>query len=169
MLAAAEAPADGPQFNAAGQLLRPANYREWVFLSAGLGMTYGSPEAAATQEPKFDNVFVNRAAYDSFLKTGTWPDQTMLVLEVRTSDSKASINQGGRFQTGVLAVESQVKRGGKWTFYAFGKDGAVGKPVPATANCYSCHGQHGAVDNTFVQFYPTLQSVAKQKGTLAER
>ena len=33
-------------------------------------------------------------------------------------------------------------------------------------DCYSCHEQHGAVDTTFVQFYPTLIKLAEQKGTL---
>jgi hypothetical protein len=37
--------------------------------------------------------------------------------------------------------------------------------IPATAVCYSCHKQNGAVDNTFVQFYPTLIEIAKRKGT----
>jgi hypothetical protein len=129
-------------------------------------MTYNSPEGTNAQEPRFDNVFVNRPAYQSFRKNGTWPDETMLVLEVRSSDSHASINKGGRFQTETTAVEAQVKRGGKWTFYGFGKDRATGKPIPPTANCYDCHSQHGAVDNTFVQFYPTLLSVAREKGTL---
>ncbi|HYU45886.1 MAG TPA: cytochrome P460, partial [Terriglobales bacterium] len=31
-----------------------------------------------------------------------------------------------------------------------------------------CHEQHGAVDTTFVQFYPTLLEIAKKKGTLAQ-
>jgi Cytochrome P460 len=165
-LAAADGLSDGPQFTAEGQLVRPADYREWIFLSSGLGMTYGPPEAAAAREPRFDNVFVNRSAYQSFLKTGMWPDKTMFVLEVRTSESAASINKGGRFQTGAIAMEAEVKSAGKWTFYGFGKDGANGKPIPATANCYSCHSQHGAVDNTFVQFYPTLLNVAREKGTV---
>jgi hypothetical protein len=34
-------------------------------------------------------------------------------------------------------------------------------------DCYSCHEQHGAVDTTFVQFYPTLLPIATQKGTLS--
>ena len=38
---------DGPQFAPDGQLLRPRNYREWVFLSSGLGMTYGTPRPDA--------------------------------------------------------------------------------------------------------------------------
>ena len=33
----------------------------------------------------FDNVFVNPASYQAFLKTGTWPDKTELVLEVRNA------------------------------------------------------------------------------------
>ena len=166
LCAAALAAADGPQFTQDGQLLLPRNYREWVFVTSGLGMTYGSPEAAVAQEPKFDNVFVSRPAYQSFLETGKWPDKTMFVLEVRSSQSKASINKGGRFQSEALAIEAEVKNGGKWTFYGFGKGTATGKQLPASASCYSCHAEHGAVDNTFVQFYPTLLSVAREKGTL---
>jgi hypothetical protein len=37
---------------------------------------------------------------------------------------------------------------------------------PTSATCYTCHPTKGAVDNTFVQFYPTLLPIAKQKGTL---
>jgi hypothetical protein len=39
--------------------------------------------------------------------------------------------------------------------------------IPTTADCYSCHAAHGAVDTTFVQFYPTLLPIAKSKGTLS--
>jgi hypothetical protein len=39
--------------------------------------------------------------------------------------------------------------------------------IPRTAECYSCHAQHAAVDNTFVQFYPTLLPIATAKGTLS--
>jgi hypothetical protein len=39
--------------------------------------------------------------------------------------------------------------------------------IPTTANCYSCHSEHAAVDTTFVQFYPTLLPIAKAKGTLS--
>lgn len=39
--------------------------------------------------------------------------------------------------------------------------------IPVVADCYSCHAAHGAVDTTFVQFYPTLLPIAKSKGTLS--
>src|SRR5437868_15501135 len=91
-LTAADLPAaEGPQFRPDGQLMRPDNYREWVYLSSGLGMTYGPVGSEnADRPPMFDNVFVTRTAYKSFLQTGTWPDKTMFVLDVCESESKAS-------------------------------------------------------------------------------
>ena len=156
-----------PRYAANGSLRFPADYREWVFLSSGLGMTYGPAAPAAGENPRFDNVFVNRAAYRAFLQTGTWPDKTVLVLEIRASQSKGSINQGGHFQADTAAIEVEVKDGGKWTFYSFGKAEADGKPFARTESCYACHAANGAADNTFVQFYPTLLPVAKEKHTLA--
>jgi hypothetical protein len=155
--ARAQAPADNA-------VAKPENYREWVYLSSGLGMSYGSA-ASANPNPSFDNVFVEPAAYRAFLQTGTWPDKTMFVLEVRASGSEASINKGGRFQTQVIGLEVEMKNAGKWSFYDFGRGVTSAKPLPTTASCYSCHAQNGAVDNTFVQFYPTLADIAKQKGT----
>ena len=147
-------------------MVLPKDYREWVFLSSGINMTYG-PAAGTNDHPRFENVFVNPAAYQAFLKTGTWPDKTAMILEVRDSDSKVSINKDGRVQTKVAAIEAHVKdasRGG-WAFYAFRDGGPQGKPFPKTADCFSCHEQNGAVDSTFVQFYPTLIDTARKNGT----
>ena len=63
---------DGPSYTSDGRLIRPQNYREWIFLSSGLGMTYGPLGSGA--DPRFDNVFVNPPAYRYFLDTGRWPD-----------------------------------------------------------------------------------------------
>ena len=159
----------GPEYTKDEKLLRPVNYREWVFLSSGLGMNYGPvAEANRDRPPMFDNVFVNPDAYRSFMKTGTWPEKTMFVLEIRASANKGSINNGGHYQGGMIAAEAEVKdtaRLGGWGFFAFGT-ATSGKQLPKTAACYTCHSQKGAVDNTFVQFYPTLLPVAKEKGTL---
>jgi cytochrome P460 len=156
------------QYDKEGRMLFPKDYRGWTFLTSGLGMTYG-PVATADSagNPRFDNVFVNPAAYRSFLESGTWPDQTVMILEIRGSDSKASINRGGHFQTGVVTIEAHVKdtaRGG-WAFYGFPNGATESKMIPHTADCYSCHEQNGAVDTTFVQFYPTLVDIATRKGT----
>src|SRR5690348_8334004 len=90
---AQQSSADIPRFTDDGKLIRPQGYREWVFVTSGLAMTYSArPSTSQEQDPRFDNVFVSRAAYDSFLEHGTWPDKTVFVLEIRTSHSKASIN-----------------------------------------------------------------------------
>jgi hypothetical protein len=156
-----------PRYASDGHLILPSDYREWIFVSSGLGMSYALGRNAP---PAFTNVFANPSAYRSFLSTGTWPDKTTLVLEVRASSTKGSINQAGSYQSEVLAVEAEVKDatkfpGNGWAFFAFGKS-STGRQLPRTEDCYSCHLAHGAVDNTFVQFYPVLLDVAKQKGTL---
>jgi hypothetical protein len=153
------------QYSKAGKLLLPAGYREWVFLSSGIGMVYSDGPAAAN--PPFENVFVNPDAYKGFLKTGTWPDKTVLALEIRKSETQVSINKDGRVQTtgGLGEVHVKDASHGGWAFYRFGKGSTEGDLIPKTESCYSCHEKNGAVDTTFVQFYPTLIDVAKAKGT----
>ncbi len=163
--------ADGPQFTADNRMLRPDNYREWVWLSSGFGMSY-TPNAQAAANPPFDNVFVNPTAYRTFRATGKWPDQTVLVLEIRHSASRGSINQSGHYQGSLDAMEVHVKDQqhlSGWAFVGFGADAQSARPIPASASCYSCHQQHGAVDTTFVQFYPTLLEVAQRKNTLQKQ
>lgn len=142
----------------------PENYREWVWLSSGLGMSYSA--GVESDNPVFDNVFASPEAYAAFKKTGIWPNNTQLMLEIRKSGSNASINQHGHFQTDLAALEGHVKDGhGEWAFYSFGKGAKTGTLIPKQASCYSCHQQHAAVDTTFVQFYPTLIDIARAKGT----
>lgn len=163
---------DEPQYTSDGQLKLPDNYREWIYLSSGLGMTYGFVESAGNtvMGDRFDNVFVTPQAYRAFLATGTWPDKTMFIMEVRTSASKGSINKGGHFQEGLVGLEAHIKDESrfpsKWEFFAFSPTARTGKPLGAKSSCQTCHSTNGAVDNTFVQFYPTLLPVAKAKGTL---
>ena len=165
---------DGPKYTGGKQadklLQYPADYREWVFLSSGLGMTYG-PAAAMNHAPRFDNVFVNPSSYRAFLKDGKWPNGTEFVLEIRNSESHGSINTDGHFQVGISGVEAEVKdEKGEWKFYGFptesGKVKGDGKLLKPEASCYSCHAKNTAVENTFVQFYPVLMEVAERMGTV---
>lgn len=154
-----------------GELIKP-DFREWVFLGSGLGMTYAEPEASATgaaRPPMFTNVYVNPASYRAFAQTGKWPDQSVFILEIRASASEGSINRGGRYQTELRSIEANVKdsrRPNAWTFYNFGPTADRAQALPTSAPCYSCHGANTAVEHTFVQFYPALLEIAKRKGTL---
>jgi Cytochrome P460 len=158
-----------PTYTADGRMVFPVNYREWVYLTTGIDMSY-SPNAGMGHST-FDNVFVNPEAYKVFVATGTWPDKTVMVLEGRAAGSKLSINKSGHYQTTEITgraihVKDEARFPGKWAFFDFENDGPA-KAIPTTADCYSCHQQHAAVDTTFVQFYPTLIEIAKKNGTLS--
>ena len=158
-----------PQYDEKGQLLRPADYREWIFLSAGFGMNY-SP--APGSHEMFTNVFVQRWAYDEFLKSGKWPEQSMFVIDERDAASRGSINQKGHYQTDLMGLAVEVKDSArnpdKWAYYAFDSDGKTAGAMPKGNACWSCHEAHAAVEHTFVQFYPTLKPVAKKFGAYNE-
>ncbi len=164
----AKTASNAPRFTADGRMELPARYREWVFLSSGFNMSYGP--LASVGHDMFDNVFVNPEAYRAFLETGTWPDKTTLVLELRGTGSDSSLNKKGSYQgADVMGVEVHVKDTarfeGQWAFFGFSGTQPASM-VPKSASCYSCHEEHAAVDRTFVQFYPTLLPIAEKKGTL---
>ena len=168
-VASVSAQKDAVKYTQEGELVMPKDYRQWVFLSSGIGMTYNAG-ATPNANPPFENVFVNPVAYQGFMKTGVWPDKTVMLLEVRTSESRVSINKDGRVQTKVAAIEGHVKDSAKggWAFYGFHNSTDKGTLFPKTADCYSCHQQNGATDTTFVQFYPTLIETAKKYGKYKE-
>jgi hypothetical protein len=163
-------PGDAPTYTSDGNLVLPAKYREWIYLTSGIDMSYAAsaPGAPPPTHSIFDNVFVNPSSYQRFLATGTWPDATTLVLEVRSAEDPVSINKRGHTQSAeIRGLEIHVKDKGKWLFYDVSGKDPVGKVIPPPADCYTCHQAHAAVDTTFVQFYPTLLPLARQKNTLS--
>jgi hypothetical protein len=175
-VADAQQPAgDRPRYNAAGELIRPADYREWIYLATGLNMTYGANAPDPARNQPFNNVFVNRNSYHRFLETGRWPDPTMFILEVRHSEQHVRPNAFGFTQAGLDRMEAAVKdsarNGSKmpWAYYSFDGNGGVrgtAAALPERAGCQACHSANTAVEQTFVQFYPTLFEVAKARGTV---
>ena len=156
------------QYQGENRLAVPPDYREWVFLTSSLDLNYSD---GAASRSVLDNVFVNPDAYRAFVRTGTWPDKTVIVKENRIAASAGTISKSGKFQTQVMNMEMHVKDEarfpGKWAFFASSDGKAPGVLIPMTADCYSCHSAHAAVDTTFVQFYPTLLEIAKSKNTLS--
>ena len=159
----------GAQSGDSDRMEVPTDYRAWVFLTSSLDLSY-----LTTAEPSqhvLDNVFVDPAAYQAFLQSGGWPDGTVLVKENRFAESAGTLSKRGRFQSGIKDLEIHVKDSarfpGGWAFFVSPDGKAAGRLKPQGADCYSCHSQHGAVDTTFVQFYPTLFPVAQAKGTLS--
>jgi hypothetical protein len=157
------------EYLAGDKMAVPGDYREWVFLTSSLDLNYDT--AAAPGAHMLDNVFIDPASYKAFLKTGLWPDKTVLIKENRFAQSAGTLSKRGQFQAGVKNLEIHIKDEarfpGKWAFFVSSDGKQAGSLMPQSASCYSCHQDHGAVDTTFVQFYPTLMSIAKDKATLS--
>ena len=160
--------AGAPQFSADGKLVRPVGYRKWAYLSSGYGMSYSQ---GASDHLMFTNVFVTPSSYDYFVQHGTWPDKTMFVLEIYGSASKGSINQHGNYQSEFMGLDVEVKDEkrfpDKWAYFGFdGTEGSSEASKPSKNDCWNCHDKNAAVEHSFVQFYPELLKIARDKGTI---
>jgi hypothetical protein len=159
-----------PQFTSDGKLVRPENYRRWVYVSSGFGMSY-DPNAGGNGAPAFTNVFVAPASYDYFQAHGTWPDKTMFVLEIYGSTSRGSINVKGSYQESLVGLDVEVKDAtrfpDKWAYFGFSNEAKTASAdAPSKNACWNCHEQNAAVEHSFVQFYPELLKVAREKKTI---
>ena len=157
--------AGSPEFTKGDELVRPEGYRDWVFLTSGVRTI---SEAASAEGATFINVFVTPSAYQQFLATGNWPDKTVLVEEKRGSSNQGALNKAARYQSDLMGISVKVKDVArfpeKWGYFSFDTSQRTAQANPE-AKCLRCHHDHGAVDTTFVQFYPTLKPVAQQFGT----
>ncbi|HUQ92067.1 MAG TPA: cytochrome P460 family protein [Bryobacteraceae bacterium] len=154
-----------PAFTEGGRLLRPEGWREWMFVGANLGMGYTESKAAAPRT-NYHNIYIQREAYKEYAQTGKFPDKTMLVMEVFSMGTNASINKQGSFADKAIGIEVALKDEKrfpeKWAYFNFIGEG--GKPMADSGAmrkdaCWKCHNEHGASDNVFVQFYPMLRDV----------
>ena len=161
-----EARSDWPQYTSGDDLVRPEGYREWIFLSSRLRV---NSKASKGEEETFGDVFVSRPAYDQFRATGSWPDKTILVLEKRMSSSKSSAEIVDHYEGDLAGISVEVKDTArfaeKWAYFSFDSSAKTAKANPK-AMCWQCHNGGGGVENTYVQFYPTLKPLAQQFGTL---
>ncbi|MEO8429004.1 MAG: cytochrome P460 family protein [Verrucomicrobiota bacterium] len=154
-------------FDGKDTLLRPEGYREWVFVGSSLGLRYeqNSEKDPGNEAKRFNNVYLNPAAYREFSKTGKFPDGTVLVLEIAAAETKKEPGLQGSFQKEFIALEAAVKDSrrfeGGWAYFSFddktGKPKDKAQPFPR-ASCYDCHHQKAATDHVFTQFYPVLRA-----------
>ena len=64
--------------------------------------------AAPSGHSTFQNVFANPTAYRAFQQTGSWPEKTMLILEVRPAQGASSINKRGHTQSADIAASKST-------------------------------------------------------------
>lgn len=153
-----------PQYDSHGALIRPRDFETWVFVGSSTGLTYepGIPTAGAGE---FHDVYIRPESYREYVRTGKFPEKTVLVLALYPPEEKVSPAKGGYFEGDLEGMAAAVKDHQHfpegWAYFNFGESGRL--KDTATANppstCYSCHKQHAADDNVFVQFYPILRPI----------
>jgi len=172
-----------PQYDAKGDLRRPADFRTWVFVGANIGLQYHKdlPVAAPRESDRrkeagpgeFHNVYIRPEAYEHYLRTGQFPDPTVLVMDVyeaKERDAKGIVSKGlfpGTRRRFEVAVKNGKRPDGSktdWAYYAFGPPTKETAAAFADAACYDCHKKHADADNVWVQFYPTLRDAGKPPG-----
>jgi hypothetical protein len=169
---------EGPKYTTSGDLLMPEGFETWIFVGSNLGLSYKqnltamtAKEAARADPPQFHNIYINQGAYSYFLANKSFPEKTILVMEVFEADAKEpkGILSSGLFdgkRTGVeVAVKNSLRPDAKttpWAYYDFAdpsdstKTRGTAAAFPDHA-CESCHHLHASVDNVWVQFYPALR------------
>lgn len=113
LLAVAALGGQAQQYTKNGELALPRDYRQWEFLSSSVAMNY--PEEGPGGHAMFGNLFVQPSARKQFENTGTWPDKTVLLIELRGVGHDAFLSTDAQFQTDIMGYEAHVKdsaRGG---------------------------------------------------------
>ena len=153
-------------FNAAGELIRPAGWREWVFV--GSPLTPNSLNGGAAPFPEFHTVYIDPQSWAHYKKTGEFREGTMFAKELSlVGDTAATSGVGffnGKMQGFEIAhkdSERYTSETGGWAYYTFGHhDEPYEKTAAAmpTAACAACHTATAAEDMVFTQYYPILNA-----------
>ncbi|MGH9760803.1 MAG: cytochrome P460 family protein [Blastocatellia bacterium] len=160
-------------FDSQGRLKLPTGYRTWVFLGAPL--TPNGLNGGNAGFPEYHNVYVERKNLDAYLKTGSFPEGTVLVKELTRvlnptfpDGSRTEPSGRGYFNGAFNGIDESVKDSKRfaktagWGYFTFWHHPEpyekVAEEKPAT-ECANCHLANVAkTDMTWVQFYPILNA-----------
>lgn len=153
---------DAPDYTSEGRLVFPDDTDRWIMLGAGFGGEYNDLPFDPANPGSFGIVQMEPSAYDYFLEHGRYADGTMLLLTFYPAAAKSEPPLQGFTQDDAALREIHVIDRGRFAtedraFFVFriGDDSAAA--VPPGSECVKCHGEHGAYDATFTQFYPTIR------------
>lgn len=143
-------------------LVRPAGYREWVFVGSSLGLGYSQSQGS----DMYHNVYIDPAAYRAYASSGKFPEGTVMILEMVSAETKKEPGLQGSYEKDFMGLEVSVKDSARfqdgWGYFNFtqgmGTLKSEAEPLPQNAGCVSCHREKAATDFVFTQFYPVLRS-----------
>jgi cytochrome P460 len=170
-------------FDSSGKMKLPTGFRKWVFVGAPLtpeGLNDGkfncNQPGGCTRSnfPEYHHVYIEQKNVDTYLKTGDFPEGTVIVKELTRvlnptfPDSSRMEPSGRGFFNGTyngidLAIKDSKKyaKTHGWGYYTFGHH-----PMPydqtseerPASECAGCHIANVAkTDMTYIQFYPLLR------------
>jgi hypothetical protein len=153
-VAAAQTEQSSVVFNADGTMQLPTGFRKWVFVGAPL--TPNGLNDGKAGFPEYHNVYVEQKNVDAYLKTGEFPEGTVIVKELTRvlnptfpDGSRKEPSGRGYFNgeyNGIDLTIKDTKRFAKtngWGFFTFGHHHplpydkvAAEKPVTECAGCH---------------------------------
>lgn len=154
-----------------GELIRPAGWREWVFI--GSPLTPNNLNGGEAGFPEFHSVYIDPESWAHWKETGEFRDGTMIAKELTLVGATAATSGVGFFNGDLQGFEIAHKdttryseNSAGWAYYTFGH-----KPEPydnttaaqPIAACAACHTAAAADDMVFAQYYPILRA-AKDAG-----
>lgn len=160
-------PQPAAEFEGTTTLLLPKGYRQWVFVGSSLGLEYG-----ASTSVFFKHVYIDPVAFGEYSKTGTFPEGTVMILELLSKEDKNEPNLTGTIEGEFELLEASVKDStrfpeDRWAYYSFGnpaKPREKATPFPSSSpnSCWKCHDDKADADHVFMQFYPVLRAAHAQ-------
>ena len=154
------------KFDSSGALIRPAGWREWIFV--GSPLTPNSMNGGTAAFPEFHSVYIDPESWAHYKKTGEFREGTMFAKELTLVGDTAGTSGIGFFNgklQGFEIAHKDSKRYPKdtdgWGYYSFGHHD---EPYADTANafpaaaCAGCHTAAAAEDMVFTQYYPILNA-----------
>ena len=159
-------------FDSHGNLQLPTGFRKWVFVGAPL--TPNGLNNGKAGFPEYHHVYVEQKNVDAYLKTGSFPEGTVIIKELTRvlnptfPDGSRTEPSGRGFFNGVYnGIDATVKDSKRfpntngWGFFTFGHHPLPYAKTAAEASVAECAGCHIAnvakTDMTWVQFYPLLR------------
>jgi hypothetical protein len=170
------------RFTEDGQLIRPDNWREWIWVA--MPVTPNALNGGKAVLPETQAVYIDPTSWEHWKKVGTFRDGTMFAVELTMLVTEGAHEDGstnqltgrGFFQDDFSGLQFAIKDSeqfadepGNWAYFST-RIGARERDYPETMaalptdTCNACHEANGAEDWVFAQLYPVLRA-AKAAGT----
>lgn len=149
-----------------GALIRPAGWREWVYI--GTPLTPNAQNGGAAGFPEFHSVYIDPQSWAHWKETGTFREGTIIAKELALVGDTAAASGAGYFMGELQGFEIAYKskerypeEPANWAYFTFGhqpepyEDRTMAQP---TAACAACHVASAADDMVFTQYYPVIRA-----------